>query len=526
MAGIAVFLYPDRVGFSRIKAAGYKPGFSTPIWKAIDNMEQLLNEPLLLASAIRELVGDEQKYDVYLTLWHGAYNALMFSHHKKRRRDMARLRQSELETVFRGEFAALHTYDLVLDKGRANAEGKIRRMIYVTQGSRIQLMVKTFAAQKLKLCRVAPIDAATAEAALHFWNPDKSAISAFLVMDAACSSMVFLKNGSIQAVRTLMDGFHAAMINHSEMAGTTPEASRQLWLNHGLEETTANNLLLLQDEAQRVIYKLCGEVVKNLHSVFGDDAVLNKVMLSGEFVNVPGMKEKVDQILETDCVLANPSTMSGAAADIVLDEKDFNSMFHLGAVTARGVDLMSMYKKTRADRRSAAVLCAVLGVASIALMSLLPLQKRSLEKEQEAAAALLEQPEYVTIRELHDSKLAIQREKNNLIEAIEALPHGQSKTSEILSTLQTITQNYGTLLASSVDYNGKTIHMTFTTLNYDSFVLWQKEMVATNRFSFITPPTYEGNGLIYTVRATLTSTDFDAPEAETEEVPETAAQEG
>ena len=41
-------------------------------------------------------------------------------------------------------------------------------------------------------------------------------------------------------------------------------------------------------------------------------------------------------------------------------------------------------------------------------------------------------------------------------------------------------------------------------------MLWQKAVLADARFTFVTPPTFEGNGLIYTVDAVLTSTDFEA----------------
>ena len=65
-ASLAIFLYPDRVGVSRMKSAGYKPSFAAPMWKQVDDMAVLLTEPVMLASAVRELIGDDKKYDVYL----------------------------------------------------------------------------------------------------------------------------------------------------------------------------------------------------------------------------------------------------------------------------------------------------------------------------------------------------------------------------------------------------------------------------------------------------------------------------
>lgn len=82
MASLAVFLYPQQVGIARLKSPGAAPGFSTPQWRVTDNVQQLLDEPVLLASLIREMAGDEEPYDVYLNVWPGAYSTVMFSHDK------------------------------------------------------------------------------------------------------------------------------------------------------------------------------------------------------------------------------------------------------------------------------------------------------------------------------------------------------------------------------------------------------------------------------------------------------------
>lgn len=522
MASIAVFLYPDRIGMARVKAAGYKPSYSSLTWKSVEDMEQLLTEPLILASTIREMVGDDKRTDVYLSLWNGAYNAIMFSHTKKNRGDLNRLRQAELETVFHGE-SNLSTYDLLLDKGRPNAEGKIRRSIYVMPGERVNLMVQTFNAQKLNLRRIAPVEAAAAEAALHFWAPAKESISACLVLDDACTSIIFLKNGCVQSVRTMPDGFHAVVKTYAHLSGLSTELARLLLVDRGLDVSDESKAIpLLQDDLLRMVSKLTAEVVKNVHSVFGAEAVLDNVLLCGEFAKAKGLKEKLDDMLQIDCGIADSATLPAAVSSaIALDDKDLLPLFHVGAATARGADLMETYKKAKSDKQSAILLCGVLGAAIIGFMCLTPIQKSTLEDERDAAAALLDQPEYVAVQELYDAKADLQRQKNNLASAIEALPHGGSNTAGIINDLSTLTADYGTLLAINVDYNGKTINLTFTTLNYDSFVLWQKAVLAEGRFSFVTPPTFEGNGLIYTVDAVLSATDFD-----TTLVSEEAAAEG
>ena len=73
-----------------------------------------------------------------------------------------------------------------------------------------------------------------------------------------------------------------------------------------------------------------------------------------------------------------------------------------------------------------------------------------------------------------------------------------------------------------MDYNAKTIAMSFSTLNYDSFAYWQKAVVEDGRFSFLEPPTFSGNGLIFTVEANLTATDFEEAEAAAQSASDTA----
>ena len=121
----------------------------------------------------------------------------------------------------------------------------------------------------------------------------------------------------------------------------------------------------------------------------------------------------------------------------------------------------------------------------------------------------MSQPEYVAVKELFDERDALARHKNSLIEAIDALPHGATNTAGIIQDLYDVTTEYGTVLEMTTDYSSKTIYITFTTLNYDFFVYWQKEIVADGRFSFLEPPVFSGNGLIYTVEANMTAVDFE-----------------
>jgi hypothetical protein len=170
LAKLAVFLFPEKVGIARVKTPGAKPSYSSVQWRITDNVPQLFSEPLLLAGLIREMVGDEDKYDIYLNVWPGAYNAVMFSYDKKGKSDLKRLRQSELETVFRGQFSKLYTYDLVLAKDKPGADGKSHRMIFTFPKERLHLLQASLKEQKMTLKRIAPMDVAAAESVLNYWD--------------------------------------------------------------------------------------------------------------------------------------------------------------------------------------------------------------------------------------------------------------------------------------------------------------------------------------------------------------------
>jgi hypothetical protein len=74
-----------------------------------------------------------------------------------------------------------------------------------------------------------------------------------------------------------------------------------------------------------------------------------------------------------------------------------------------------------------------------------------------------------------------------------------------------ITTKYGNVQSVGVDYSGKTISISFLTGTYDSYVYWQKEISETGIYSFVTPPEFVGSGMLFTVDAILTSTEFEKP---------------
>lgn len=511
MASLAVFLYPGQVGIARVKSPGFSPSFSSLQWRVADNVQQLLEEPVLLASLVREMVGDENKYDIYLNVWPGAYNAVMFSHDKKSRGDVSRLRQSELETVFRGDYGKYYTHDLLLNKGKPSADNKIRRIIFAIPKERVHLMTASFAAQKMTLKRIAPMDVAAADAAARFWAPKDQSISVCMMLDEACTSVCFIRDGVLHALRTIPNGFNTVLATYMHITGQDHDTSLNLIRENGVNvENEMLSTPAIQDDVMRTLNRLAGEAVKTLHNTFGDEAVMDHVLLCGNFVSTVGLVDYLNTILNTECVVAGADTLSPAAKSaIVLDEGDLEQMFPLATTAAKSADLMSELKKAKSDKTTSLLVCAALAVVTVGLIAVTPIEKKALQSQKEAAQALLQQPEYAAVEELINTKTDLARYKSNLTDAIAALPHGATNTAGIIGDLTKITGEYGTVSSISTDYSAKVIRLSFTTLNYDFFVYWQKAVTEDGRFSFLEPPTFDGNGLIYTVNANLTATDFD-----------------
>ena len=519
MATLAVFLSPEKVGIARVKAPGAKPSYSSVQWRIADNVPQLLEEPLMLAALVREMVGDEDKYDIYLNIWPGAYNAVMFSHDQKKRGDLNRLRQAELETVFHGEFHKMYTLDLNLAKGKPAVDGKCHKIIFTFLKERVQLLKESFRQQKMKLWRIAPMDVACAEGVLKYWAPKDKSISVCMVLDEACTSVFFMREGILHAMRTLPNGFGSVLSTYETVAGMEHDACLEMIRTNGVHVTEGFDMPAIQDDVLRLLNRITGETVKTLHNTFGDEAVIDQILLCGNFVRTVGLVEYLNTMLDTECVVAGADTLKAEVKNaIVLDEADLEDMFPVAATASKGADLMFEMKKAKSDKIQSAVVCTGMTVLVAGLMAVTPIQQAQLQKARDAAADVMTQPEYAAVQQLFNERDALARHRNNLVEAIEALPHGATNTAGIIKDLYDTTADYGTILEMTSDYGSKTIYVTFTTLNYDSFVYWQKQIVEDGRFSFLEPPVFSGNGLIYTVEANMTAVDFE----ETEETENTA----
>lgn len=347
-----------------------------------------------------------------------------------------------------------------------------------------------------------------------------------MMLDEACTSISFMRDGVLHAIRTIPNGFGSVLSSYMTITNLEIDECLDMIRSNGVHVPDERfDMPAIQDDVLRTLNRLTGEVVKTLHSTFGDEAVIDHVLLCGNFTRTVGLVEYLNTMLDTECAIAGADTLkSGAASAIVLNEADLEAMFPLAATTAKGADLMSELKKHKADKVKSIALCSLMTVAVAGMMIVTPVTKNNLQKERDASAALMSQPEYMAVQELFDTKTELNRYKSDLAEAIEALPHGQTASASIVGDLVKITTDYGTVLALSTDYNAKTISLSFTTLNYDSFVYWQKQIAEGGRFSFLEPPTFSGNGLIFTVEANMTATDFDMTKPEAEVPEETTAE--
>ena len=511
MASLAIFLCPDRVGVVRLNAPGGKPSYATPIWNQVEDMDALLSEPALLAGMIREAVGDESAYDVYLNLYPGTYSEIVFSHDKRKPKELERLRQSELETVFHGEYSSLYTYDLLLDKGKPSFNGKSRRLIFTISRRWVDLVVEAFTAQKLKLVRLAPMDAAAAESALRYWAPKNDSVSLVMTLDEACTSIAFLKGGNVMAMRTTPNGFGAILELYQDVTGFSAEDCRSMILANGVYVSPDDtSYMTIQDEVLRTANRLATDVAKTLLNTFGNDARLGQVLLCGNFARTNGLKEYFDTALETDCAIAGTDTIDAAAQQaICLNSADLELLFPLAATAAEGADLLEQVKKARKERKQNVTLCVVISVLCVGIMAAMPVMRLLLNLEQKQLRETINSPEYAEVHELYQEKTDLQKYKNQLTAAVEKLPHGESNAAGMAKTLLELTGEYGTVRSVSVDYRTGSIQLEFTTQNYDSFVYWQNAITGSEQFSFLQPPTFSGNGLTFTVKAVMTATDFD-----------------
>ena len=156
-----------------------------------------------------------------------------------------------------------------------------------------------------------------------------------------------------------------------------------------------------------------------------------------------------------------------------------------------------------------------MAVLTVGVLSITPMQHKALQQQHDVAANLINQPEFASVRELIEERNLYAQKKAKLEEDIANLPHGTTDAAGILTEVYDITANYGTVLKISLDYSAESIELSFTTLSYDSFIYWQKAITESGKYSFVEPPSFAGNGLVYSSSAKIA---FVEPEI-TEEAP-------
>ena len=236
----------------------------------------------------------------------------------------------------------------------------------------------------------------------------------------------------------------------------------------------------------------------------------DQILLCGPYAQTVGLSDYLSTRLSTTCIPMSADLLNPKAADkIALDPEQLVSFFPFSMSTSpKGVDLLLNWKNNRKELINSIIASLLLVVLAGALMAITPLQMRDLQRQRDEAEALLQQPEYVAVQELLDARQAIRADQTRLEDAIAALVHSGSDMATMIQEVYDLTSTYGTVSAISLDYESETINLGFSTVSYDMVVDWQEAMTKDERYSFLTPPTFSGSGVTYSVSAQITCTDF------------------
>jgi len=519
---LSVIVYPDRLCIASTKSAGKKPRYAQPQWIPVESGKQLIQEPMKLAALIRENVGEKEKYDVCLTLWPEAYSTVMFSNSKIGKRDLKRQRLSELETVFHGDAESVYATDFLLDGGKYSFEGKARRNIYAMQRRDADLMREAFKAQKLKIHSIAPMDNVFVQSVMNFCKLDKNEITAVLMLDDACTELALIHKGRIQMVRPIPLGGSAVLAAYrADMPEKTNEELRQLIVEQSMsdDDKLFAKYPVLRDKMLALANRIVNEILKNVRMIYGEDKDVAKLLICGNFANTAGLAEHFTNHMNLPAVAIKSMLAPGAAANICLREEDLDLYFPFAASAAPQNDLLSQWRQMVKDRRRGIVASILLVLVAGVLACGEPYLMHQLKTGRDAAAVVIEQPEYVAVRDLMDERTAINKQQAALEEAIANLPHGATNTAGIIKDLYDLSAKFGQVSSMSVDYSGKVASLTMMTDSYDTFVKWQQTVTADGRFSFVTPPSFNGDSGRFDIEAIISATDFEEPEEEEEVQP-------
>lgn len=517
MKTLSVIVYPDRLCIASTKSAGKKPRYAQPQWIPVESGKQLVQEPMKLAALIRETVGEKEKYDVCLTLWPEAYSTVMFSNSKLGKRDLKRQRLSELETVFRGDAESVYATDFMLDGGKYSFEGKARRNIYAMQRRDADLMREAFKAQKLKIHSIAPMDNVFVQSVMNFCKLDKNEITAVLMLDDACTQLALIHKGRIQMIRPIPLGGSAVLAAYrADMPEKSNDELRQLIVEQSMsdDDKLFAKYPVLRDKMLALANRIANEILKNVRMIYGEDKDVGKLLICGNFANTVGLAAHFTDSMKMPVVALKRVLAPNAAANICLREEDLELYFPFASAAAPQNDLLAQWREIVKNRRQNIVASILLVLVAAGLAGVQPYLMKELKAQREAAAVVIEQPEYVAVRELMDERSEVKKQQTALEESIANLPHGATNTAGIIKDLYDLSTQFGQVSSMAVDYSGKVVQMAFATDSYDTFVKWQHKLTEDGRFSFVNPPSFSGDTGRYSISAVISATDFEEPKEE------------
>ncbi len=514
MTHIAVMLYPDRIGIARVGAIGKKPSYAPPMWLGDIDVLKLVEEPARLAALIRQEIGDDEVVSVYLRIWPALCNNVLFSHAKHKAKEIDRLRFSELETVFHGRHDEQYVTDYPIDNGRYSFAGKSRHVLFTAQRRTVDSLRQAFEAKKLKLSAIVPMSIAFVESAMRYCEMAEGT-TALVLFDDACTSIALVRKKSVCLLRTLAPGAQSLLENFCDITGLTAAQCRRIIC--APESSELDKLLdkapMLKDAIYGTCNRLCTELEKAVKSIDADNPQIDKIIIGGSLVGNEKLAAYIGASLATECVNVERAMSEKSASELCIREEDVTAVFTLGAATFTSCDLLSEWRKKQTDKKQQIIMSAALVVIAGVLMAITPYQLSRLKQEKEAAEAILNQPEYLSVLNLLDDRTEANRDKAALVKAIEDLPYNTSKVVSMVEEVTYVTEKYGRLSEMSVSRNNKKISFTFTTESFDTYLEWQAELEKSGRFSFISVPTFASAGSSYVVHAEVTSPDFELKEA-------------
>lgn len=379
------------------------------------------------------------------------------------------------------------------------------------------LMREAFKAQKLKIHSIAPMDNVFVQSVMNFCKLDKNEITAVLMLDDACTQLALIHKGRIQMIRPIPLGGSAVLAAYrADMPEKSNDELRQLIVEQSMsdDDKLFAKYPVLRDKMLALANRIANEILKNVRMIYGEDKDVGKLLICGNFANTVGLAAHFTDSMKMPVVALKRVLAPNAAANICLREEDLELYFPFAAAAAPQNDLLAQWREIVKNRRQNIVASILLVLVAAGVAGVQPYLMRELKAERDAAAVVIEQPEYVAVRELMDERSAINKQQTALEESIANLPHGATNTAGIIKDLYDLSAQFGQVSSMSVDYSGKVVQMDFATDSYDTFVKWQHKLTEDGRFSFVNPPSFSGDTGRYSISAVISATDFEEQEKE------------